>query len=173
MARNIEVKARAGDLAAVRRRVEALGGAASAELTQVDTFFDVPSTRLKLREFGDGTGELISYSRADHRGPKVSTYAIAKVRTPTDLGDVLSHALGVRASVRKRRTVFLLGQTRIHLDEVDGLGTFVELEVVLRDDQSEQEGQRIATDLLDALSIPVADLVEGAYIDLLQQKTGS
>jgi len=168
MARNVEVKARAADLAAIRRRLESLGGVPSGDLTQIDTFFDVSGRRLKLREFGDGTGELISYTRDDQRGPKVSNYLVAKVSAPDDLRAVCTHALGVRGVVRKRRTLFLLGQIRIHLDQVEGLGTFVELEVVLFDDQSEADGKCLALGLLDKLAIPDADLVPRAYLDLLQ-----
>ena len=167
MARNVEIKARASDLAAIRKELRALGAVQSAELTQTDTFFEVPGRRLKLREFGDGRGELISYVRDDQRGPKVSNYVVADVSSPDALRDALTHALGVRGVVRKRRTLFLLGQTRIHLDEVEGLGTFVEFEVVLRDDQPEPEGHRLALELLQKLSIAEADLVDCAYIDLL------
>jgi predicted adenylyl cyclase CyaB len=168
VARNVEIKARIADRWTVRRRVESLGAVAAHELTQVDTFFDVSGRRLKLRQFGDGTGELISYVRDDRPGPKVSNYLVANIASPDALRDVLAHALGVRGVVRKRRTLFLFGQTRIHLDQVESLGTFVEFEVVLRDDQSESEGRRLALDLLEKLAIPDADLVAHAYIDLLQ-----
>lgn len=169
MARNVEIKARASDLDVIQRRVEALGAVGAGELTQIDTFFDVPGRRLKLREFGDGTAELISYVRDDQSGPKVSNYRVTSVTAPDTLRGVLEHALGVRGIVRKRRTLFLLGQTRIHLDEVEGLGAFVEFEVVLLDGQPEAEGQRLALDLLEKLAISPSDLVARAYVDLLQE----
>jgi predicted adenylyl cyclase CyaB len=168
MARNVEIKARAFDLAVIQQRVEALGAVAAGELTQTDTFFDVPGGRLKLREFSDDTAELISYVRDDQSGPKVSSYLVTSVTAPDRLRDVLGHALGLRGVVRKRRTLFLLGQTRIHLDEVEGLGAFVEFEVVLLDGQPEVEGQRLALDLLEKIAISPADLVARAYVDLLQ-----
>ena len=168
MARNVEIKARASDLAVIQRGVEALGGRAVGELTQTDTFFNVPDGRLKLREFGDGSAQLISYVRDDQRGPKLSNYLVTTVSDPGRLRSVLGHALGVRGVVRKRRTLLLLGQTRIHLDEVEGLGTFIEFEVVLRDDESDAEGERVARDLLDKLAIPPSDLVARAYIDLVE-----
>jgi predicted adenylyl cyclase CyaB len=167
MARNVEIKARASDLAAIRQRLNALGAVRSADLTQTDTFFEVPGRRLKLREFGNGRGELISYVRDDQRGPKVSNYVVAEVSSPDALRGALTHALGIRGVVRKRRTLFLLGQTRIHLDEVEGLGTFVECEVVLQDRQPDAEGHRLAVELLQQLSISEADLVDCAYVDLL------
>lgn len=76
-------------------------------------------------------------------------------------------ALQVRGRVKKTRKLFLIGQTRVHLDKVDGLGDFVELEVVLRDDQPEQEGQSIAQDLMRQLEIDEKHLLANAYIDML------
>ncbi len=79
----------------------------------------------------------------------------------------LSAALGIRAIVRKRRTLYMAGQTRIHLDEVEGLGDFVELEVVLLDGQTTEDGTAIADSLMRALAISPNDLTPGAYADLL------
>ena len=78
-------------------------------------------------------------------------------------------ALGVRGVVRKKRYLYLAGQTRIHLDDVEGLGQFMELEVVLRDGQSDADGQSIAEDLMAKLGVRTEDLLEGAYMDLLEK----
>ncbi|MCI0529102.1 MAG: class IV adenylate cyclase, partial [Nitrospira sp.] len=75
----------------------------------------------------------------------------------------------VRGTVRKKRRVFMVGQTRIHLDQVEGLGNFVELEVVLKDGQCGAEGMRICEKLMKSLGIAEDDLIEGAYIDLLEK----
>ncbi|XP_077035448.1 uncharacterized protein LOC143694181 isoform X3 [Agelaius phoeniceus] len=80
---------------------------------------------------------------------------------------VLSQSLGVLGTVRKERLLFLLGQTRLHLDRVQGLGDFLELEVVLRPEQSEEDGQRLARELLQEFGIGEQDLISGAYLDLL------
>ena len=79
-------------------------------------------------------------------------------------------ALGTGVVVEKRRHLYLVGQTRIHLDEVTGLGTFMELEVVLRDDQSPADGERIAQELMKALEVDTADLIHGAYADLIDAR---
>src|SRR5690606_26805963 len=99
-------------------------------------------------------------------GPKASTYVRTPTTDPAGLRFVLSAVLGELGEVRKQRTLYLVGQTRIHLDEVIGLGNFMELEVVLSDDQSEPEGEQIATDLMARLGIRPADLCDGAYLDL-------
>ena len=168
MASNVEIKARVTDPKAMRSRVESLGTTAREEFVQIDTFYNVPVGRLKLRDFADGTGELIYYERPDAVGPKVSDYFRAPSADPSSLRDVLARSLGERATVSKRRQVFLLGQTRIHLDEVEGLDSFIELEVVLRDGQSVSEGERIAVSLMDALSVSSSDVISRAYVDLIQ-----
>ena len=170
MARNVEIKARVTNAKAMRSRVESLGATGPQEMLQTDTFFNVPVGRLKLREFDSDTAELIYYERPDAVGPKVSNYFRAPSSDPASLRDVLARAFGARATLSKRRTVFLLGQTRIHLDDVDGLGSFIEFEVVLRDGQSVSDGERIATSLMDVLSVSSADLVPHAYVDLLESR---
>ena len=172
MPRNVEVKTRVRDLGAVRARVEKVADAPAVVLDQVDTFFRTAEGRLKLRVFPDGKGELIAYRRPDSAGPKTSEYSIYRTSQPEALGAVLRGVLGVRGVVRKRRLLYLVGQTRVHLDEVDGLGSFLELEVVLADGQAPGDGEAIARRLLDELGVRDEDRVAGAYIDLLERNVG-
>lgn len=167
MPSNIEIKARVDDPERLRRLAEALSDTPAETIEQHDTFFPCSQGRFKLRQFSPEAGELIFYSRADVAGPKQSHYAIAPTSSPASLLAVLSAALGVQRTVTKTRVLLRVGQTRIHLDWVRGLGTFVELEVVLRDGQLPDEGDRIARELMTALNIRECDLVEGAYADLL------
>ena len=167
MPRNIEIKARIASVAAMLPRAMALADGPAQQLAQDDTFFTVPHGRLKLRVFGDGSGELIHYLRPDQGGPKLSDYLLAPVAAPAPLRDALTRSCGLLGRVRKRRTLLLAGQTRIHLDEVEGLGSFLELEVVLRDDQSEAQGQAVANALLSRLGLCAGQLLSGAYLDLL------
>lgn len=166
-ARNVEIKARVADLAALRARVAARATTPPTTLVQVDTFFPVPRGRLKLRRFEDGAGELIFYERADTDGPRTSTYTIVPCADAPALERVLAAALGVRGVVAKRRELFLIDRTRVHLDDVEGLGQFLELEVVLAEDETPAEGERVARRLLEALQVPGDALVAPAYIDLL------
>ena len=92
---------------------------------------------------------------------------ISAVSEPDSMREALERACGVRGRVRKERILVLVGQTRVHLDRVEGLGDFLELEVVLQDGQSEAEGRAIALLLMDRLGVPASDLVAGAYLDLL------
>lgn len=168
MARNVEVKARIDGIEALLPRARALADGPAQRLLQDDTFFACTRGRLKLRDFGDGTGELIHYERRDADGPKLSDYVRAPTADPAALREALARAHGVIGRVRKTRWLLMCGATRIHLDDVDGLGAFVELEVVLREGQTEAEGAAIARELLARLDVEPSRLVAGAYLDLLK-----
>lgn len=167
MPANIEVKARLADPDRTRALATSIAGVPVAVLQQCDTFFPCASGRLKLRELSAGAGELIAYSRPDTAGSKRSDYCVFRTDDPASLGVVLAAALGTRQIVSKTRTLFLMDQTRIHLDEVAGLGWFLELEVVLREGQTDEEGHRIARGLMQALEVGADDLIEVAYADML------
>ena len=166
---NIEIKARVGDLRTIRALVEPLADHSVEVLDQEDTFFAAQSGRLKLRILGEQRAELIYYQRDDAPGPKPSHYLIAPTTNPEALRAILTSVLQVVGVVRKRRWLYLVGQTRVHLDDVEGLGAFVELEVVLRPDQPEANGVVIAKDLMAKLGIAGEHLVEAAYIDLAKK----
>jgi predicted adenylyl cyclase CyaB len=166
-ARNVEIKARVADPAALRARVVRLATAGPISIGQRDTFFTVARGRLKLRRFDDGTAELIFYERDDTRGPRTSAYSIARCPDAAAMATVLARALGVRGIVQKRRELFMAGRTRMHLDDVRGLGHFLELEVVLDDGEPAAHGEREAHDLLDKLGVDASALIATAYIDLL------
>jgi predicted adenylyl cyclase CyaB len=169
MPTNIEIKARVCDLAELRRRAEALSDTPVQVIPQEDTFFHVPKGRLKLRQLRPDFAQLVYYERPDQDGPKRSDYHIFEAHDPEGLKTVLSLALGVRGIVRKMRYLYLAGQTRIHIDIVEGLGQFMELEVVLQDGQSAAEGQSIAEELMLRLGVRKEDLLENAYMDLLEK----
>jgi len=171
MARNIEIKARVADLDQLTQRASAISDGEPAHLLQDDTFFQCQHGRLKLRDFGDGSGELIYYQRADQGGPKSSHYEISPTSCPDQLRQVLTAALGTIGRVRKQRIVMMAGRTRIHLDQVEGLGSFMELEVVLAANETEDAGMAEARDLMNKLAIEPDALVAGAYLDLLAARS--
>jgi adenylate cyclase class IV len=167
MARNVEIKARVRDVAALVARAAAIAESGTQRIDQDDTFFACANGRLKLRQFSPERGELIHYFRANSAGPRVSNYHIVPTAAPDALRDTLAAAMGIAGRVIKTRQLYLAGQTRIHVDAVQDLGDFVELEVVLRDDQSEDDGVKIAHALMQALGIAETDLLDVAYVDLL------
>jgi predicted adenylyl cyclase CyaB len=170
MPANIEIKAQVRDIEDLKTGAAALSDTPVEIIPQEDTFFQVSRGRLKLRQLAPNRGQLIYYERDDTAGPKQSNYLIAETADPVALKTTLTAALGIRGVVRKRRSLYMAGQTRIHVDEVEGLGNFMELEVVLHPGQSQAEGQAIALDLMVKLGVEEADLLEGAYMDLLENK---
>jgi predicted adenylyl cyclase CyaB len=169
MPANIEIKARARDFQGIRSRAEALSSTPVQVIPQVDTFFTTGKGRLKLRELGATRAQLIYYERPDQDGPKRSDYHIFETDDPVNLKTTLSLALIARGVVRKTRYLYLVGQTRVHLDDVEGLGKFMELEVVLNEHQSDSDGQAIAEELMSKLGVEKDDLLEGAYMDMMEK----
>ena len=167
MARNIEIKAHIPSVAAILERAAALADEGPTEIRQDDTFFECRSGRLKLRTFANGEGELIFYRRTDQQGPKESFYVRTPTAAPDSLREMLTLAYGVVGRVRKNRTLFIAGRTRIHLDIVENLGHFLELEVVLREDESTDVGVREAHELMQRLGVTPSQLIDRAYVDLL------
>jgi adenylate cyclase len=167
VARNVEIKARIESVEAMTPHVAAIADRGPIEIRQDDTFFACPRGRLKLRALSAEDGELIFYRRADEKGPTESLYVMAATAAPDALRDTLSLAYGQAGRVRKTRRLYHVGRTRVHLDRVEGLGDFVELEVVLVDGESAQGGVAEAHGLMAALGIAASGLIDGAYVDLL------
>lgn len=165
--KNLEVKARVVSIEAAMETAARLAGSLSLDIQQTDTYFIVHEGRLKLRE-EDDKAELIFYNRPNSREPKYSDYLISEVGNPTVVKKVLESNLGVKTVVTKHRKVFLLENTRIHIDEVDDLGNFVEFEVVLGENTRLDDSRRTVDWLINEFGIKVADLVEGSYCDLLK-----
>jgi len=169
MPRNIEIKAKVHHSDHLRLLAEKISGTPAQLIFQEDTFFYSHSGRLKLRIFAPNRGELIYYQRSDQEGPKESNYIISTTTEPHSLKRVLTSAYGVRGVIRKQRELYIIGQTRIHLDRVEGLGEFLELEFVMQIGQTDIEGMGTLEDLMGKLGIKKKDLISCAYIDLLSQ----
>ena len=175
MPRNIEIKARICSVEALLPKARALaGGAEPVRIAQDDCFFAAAHGRLKLRQFEDGSAELIHYHRPDTLQAKASDYVRVPVAHAADtvaLREALTRACGLRGRVVKTRWLLLVGRTRIHLDRVQGLGDFIELEVVLADeadgDKADAQGVAEAEALMHALGLGEAPREAGAYVDLL------
>ena len=167
MPRNIEIKARIENLQSLALRVAAIADDGPTLIVQDDTFFVCEHGRVKLRAFSKDDGELIFYRRANQAGPKESTYVLSPTSSPDTLREALSQAYGQAGRVQKHRTLFLVGRTRVHLDDVKDLGQFLELEVVLEDGEPTEAGVAEANRLMAQLGVAQTQLVKGAYVDLL------
>jgi predicted adenylyl cyclase CyaB len=170
MPTNIEIKAQVHNFSKLKDLAQSLSTSPEKLILQKDIFFNVSQGRLKLRIFDDTAGELIYYERSNQAGPKQSNYSITPTTDPLALKTTLDLALKTLGTVKKKRLLYMVNQTRIHLDQVEGLGDFMELEVVMQDEQSMQDGETTAKDLMQKLEINEKDLIDRAYLDLLLEK---
>ena len=170
MPQNLELKARIDSLSEARRTALSLGARPQPALDQTDTYFAIPEGRLKLREVDGQSALLIYYDRASLPGAtgRWSTYLIYPVRNTQTLLLSLTREHGIRTQVRKRREVFLLGNARIHLDNVVGLGTFLEFEVIEKSgrDQARQLYQK----LRKVFGVKAVAVIAGSYADMARRR---
>lgn len=167
--RNIELKARLTDVDAARKLAESVATERLAAQHQLDTYFHCRRGRLKLREIDGLSAQLISYARPDQPGPKPSEYLLVPISNPESLKAALSAALGVRVVVEKRREILLDHNVRIHLDEVVGLGRFIEFEAVLEGHVDDAAGQAQVDRLIELFGIESSDLLSGSYAEMLDR----
>lgn len=132
--RNVEIKAHDPSPQRSHHSCFRLGARDVGAIWQRDTYFAVSRGRLKLREQEPGEAQLIHYLRDDQPRESESEYRIAPLLEPEPVLSLLAASLGVRVTVTKRRHLFLWQRVRIHLDEVEQLGSFIELEAVATQD---------------------------------------
>ncbi len=174
---NVEIKAPVPDPEAMDARVRALGAEPAWTRRQRDVFFVVPAGYLKLRTAGDGAeggdggpGELIAYVRAPGTDPRPSDYDIAPVTDASAMETALARALGVRGVVEKTRRLFLWKHTRIHLDAVTGLGSFLELETVVRGITVTEAEAEVHT-VVAVLALDPSTFLDRPYLELLEARS--
>jgi len=163
---NVEIKARYTTLYNFQ-----MLGPCVATIRQKDVFFNCSRGRLKLRtehyiETGKVSTKLIFYVRPDEQGPHLSEILISEMAETPGLAEVLTAACGIFTTINKTRRLYMIGRTRVHLDEVEGKGKFLELEVVLRQGEQVSSGREEAESIMKTLGLSSADLVTGSYADM-------
>ena len=167
----IELKARAPSLERKRNLLKALGAEMEGKYHQTDTYLNAPHGRLKLREVeGQPTSKLIHYNRDDTPDPKQSDVTLYDTCDPRTLKTLLQRALGTKVTITKTREIYHYQRTQIHLDKVEGLGTYIEFE---REIRNFSEDRRTLDILMEALEIQQEDLETVSYSDLKQEKGSS
>jgi predicted adenylyl cyclase CyaB len=165
---NIEIKVPLPERPAVERRLEELGAQRQWARRQRDTFFEVVSGWLKLREAEGAGPELIAYQRSTaETGPRPSEYEIAALPDAELWKRLLGRVLPQEVVVAKERTLWLYRHTRIHLDRVDDLGDYLELETVAREIDL-AEAREESDHVIEALHLDRSTFLARPYRDLLQ-----
>ncbi len=164
---NVEIKARTNNTDSIRNYLLTNKAEFRGTDEQADTYFQVPNGRLKLRE-GNIENNLIFYERTNQAGPKSSHFNLVKVDDAKGLKEVLTKSIGVKVVVKKRREIYYISNVKFHIDEVPGLGSFVEIEAgnILADLSYEQLKEQCDF-YMKAFNIRPEDLVEISYSDML------
>ena len=168
--RNIELKARCNDLSAAAQAAIELGAHRVGELVQTDTYFHSPRGRLKLREIEGQGAELIWYDRPNNSDFRASDYYVVAVSDAAKMKAALTASMGLLVEVRKRRELLMFENVRIHLDHVDGLGTFVEFEAVLEQAVDQRVSLERLASLKSALHIHDQHCIDVSYSDLIDPR---
>lgn len=168
---NVEIKARCKDPETIRQYLVTNKAEFKGTDQQSDTYFNVPNGRLKLRE-GNIENNLIFYERTNQSGPKDSHFNLVKVGDAIGLKEVLTKSNGVKVVVKKKREIYYIKNVKFHLDEVPGLGAFVEIEAgnVFVDLSQNELKQQCVFYMLE-FKIEPGDLVEVSYSDMLMSLT--
>ena len=169
-ARNLEVKAPLASVKTAEKFARFLGAKEAGILRQIDTYYRIGRGRLKLREINSKKAELIHYRRPNRRGSRVSNYSIKVVKDPIKTKRALDRVHGRWIIVRKVRRLFLYKNARIHIDSVQGLGHFLEIEVVLT--TGIDQARRLMRSLKSVFSVSNERTIEGSYSDLLAERKG-
>jgi adenylate cyclase len=167
MPANIEVKVRLHEPEEMAARVKAVAGEPTAVFSQEDVFFQVPRGRLKMRLTSDSEAEFIYYQRVNQPGPRYSGYFSYRPADSARVEAELSTLFGIKGSVKKKRRLFWLEGARIHLDEVDGLGQFLEVEVPISHPSATHRASALAEKIIARLGIRSSDFEPKAYEELL------
>ncbi len=163
---NVEIKARCTNPAFIRNYLLSNNAEYRGTDEQTDTYFHVPHGRLKLRE-GNIENNLIYYERSNQAGPKDSHFQLVKIDDAAGLKEVLAKANGMKTVVKKKREIYYIGNVKFHIDEVPGLGSFVEIEAgnILADLTKDQLKEQCDY-YLAAFNIKTEDLIEVSYSDM-------
>ena len=164
---NLEAKFKLSDLDRARKRAESIGFQLKGTFRQRDTFFRVPNGKLKMRE-EESACTLIYYQRGNSGSLKLSDYEIIELPDPQRMRLVLTASLGVLAEVRKERTLLQKGNMRLHLDVVDGLGSFGEIEAVLSQEDDPAPSRKAVEDLITMLDVRRQSLISASYFEMLR-----
>jgi len=167
---NLEIKARISDPKSAMKIARSINAQRVGSLDQKDTYYQVLHGRLKLRQHGNGRSELIFYNRREKSYQRKSKFQIYPLDDSAQLHDLLRQALGVVGVVEKKRRLFLFKGTRIHIDDVKELGSFLEFEAPVKSDLT--SAKNALNFLIDKFHIHQQDFITGSYIDYLLKKKG-
>ncbi len=167
---NIEIKAKSNNQDAIREILKSKNADFKGIDHQIDTYFKVNNGRLKLRE-GKIENHLIYYQRENKEGPKQSDVILFRADSKSSLKEILTNALGILVVINKKREIYFIDNVKFHIDIVENLGRFVEIEAINNDGLiGKKKLFKQCQFFLDLFKIPQKDLISISYSDLLLQE---
>ena len=164
---NVEIKARSNNAHGVREYLRGAEADSKGTDHQIDTYYKTDRGRLKLRK-GNIENNLIFYERSDQSGPKQSKITFSSVEADSQIDGVLAEALGVFAVVDKKREIYFIDNVKFHIDTVEGLGNFIEIEAIDYDGTLGPEKlQQQCEYYMRELGIKHGDLLTNSYSDMI------
>lgn len=168
---NVEIKARCSNPGKIRELLFEEDARFIGVDLQTDTYFQTVNGRLKLRE-GNIENSLIYYERPDQPGMKQSNFTLVKIEDAKGLKSVLTSSLGIKTIVHKSREIYYIDNVKFHIDEVNGLGSFVEIEAGnMLADLSKAELEAQCAYYLELFGIESGSLIEYSYSDMILAAT--
>ncbi len=165
--KNVEIKAKSSNHDFVRKQLLSLGADYKGLDHQIDTYYNSPEGRLKMRE-GNIENNLIHYNRSDKSGPKQSDFTLLKTDNPKGLKDILAKSMGEKVVVDKKREIYFIDHVKFHIDLVKDLGSFVEIEVTdMKGEKTIKDLQSTCEKYMKILNIQESDLLTVSYSDML------
>jgi predicted adenylyl cyclase CyaB len=168
----VELKAKMNDLEKIKERLSQLGTQHVGKFHQIDTYFRVSQGRLKIRETeGQDSADIVFYERPNTSKIKKSQVLLLQAQPPREAKELLSKFFAKGVVVDKIREIYVLGKTRIHLDQVTQLGAFIEFELPTTNEKNEIEKSRsLLAELCAKLDVKKEDLEALSYSDFCLEK---
>ena len=168
---NVEIKAKCKNADSIRNYLLTNNAAFKGVDEQTDTYFNVTNGRLKLRE-GNIENNLIFYNRTNQAGPKNSHFHLVKVEDVKGIREVLTKSMGVMVVVKKKREIYYISNVKFHIDEVPGLGSFIEIEAGnILNDLAQKQLKEQCDFYMKELGINPGELIEVSYSDMMEKIT--
>jgi predicted adenylyl cyclase CyaB len=165
--KNFEIKCRISNLSAIKEKLSSDRNYKYSVEKQRDIYYNVKSGRLKLRIINEKNSDLIYYNRKEKNSERVSNFVISSTLNFRELNFIMTEQFKVMVIVNKKREIFVKDNIRIHLDTVNKLGKFLEIEIMFKD---LNKAKKLMEELKEMLNLNSKDFIKSSYSDLLINK---
>lgn len=180
----VEIKIPVEDLVSIEKKIESLGATRLNQEIQLDEYFAHPcrsfsdtDEALRLRARKSLTGEEIS-AEMTYKGPKIDPLTKTRVEISIIIPDYEMQSAMLRhlgfisvATVTKQRTFYSFEGTTISLDDVENVGTFIELERVVDSPSEIGPSREVIFDIVRRLDLRPEKSIRKSYLELYLERS--